>query len=707
MKFDWRKIIIPLLLAGLLLPAGGLAFDDLTTHPALTDETIDFYNLFAPEKISQEEKEAIIAGAKSEDVPPRWINHFYDPIYNIGWSGEKMGIWPAVMARYFSKAVLSLSAPASSLNWLHNQKLQSDYARYGGNRTWERAVYEYANGNKQEAYYTLGYILHLIEDAAVPDHTRNDTHAHEARFATGDYGSPLEEFAKQFNRNSLNIADDLKAKGLKPLALNSIDNYLIDLARYSNGYFFSKDTINDPKYNNPKIIREDENFGYGRDKNGEEFKLIRITNKTIKDDNKFIKIKLYTLIEEKGKEIIMPTYFSRLSREAIIYGAGVIELFHREVNDILAGRKQAPEIFGAQPKSFWRKLVTFDIGNISVVGESHKAAGLYEDIKTNVLDAFSDVDVSKQLAGAAGAIPSIESNTQNNSELSELSAPNAIAPSDLRLPDTPLPKKQKIETIKTNPPPPDLPANNNLNNNPIYSAIGLLYPGFGGGAPAPSTKTQELETPEPEPLPEPEPEPPADTAAPSSPVITSPADFYGIFTSADITFSGAAEASSTVSNNLNSATATVDSLGNWSLAFSFNQGTTTVEFFAADAAGNISSSTSVAVFVDSVAPDVAISVAGCENSLWADGCLLATTTLNISWTSSAGDVDYYEFDNNGSVSATTSTSTSVAVLDNSSNSFSARVKDKAGHWSATSTAAAEVFLMPIVINELAWAEVLA
>ena len=34
--------------------------------------------------------------------------------------------------------------------------------------------------------------------------------------------------------------------------------------------FFSKDTINDPIYQNPKIVEEDGKFGYGLDKNGDK-----------------------------------------------------------------------------------------------------------------------------------------------------------------------------------------------------------------------------------------------------------------------------------------------------------------------------------------------------------------------------------------------------------------------------------------------------
>ena len=131
------------------------------------------------------------------------------------------------------------------------------YSSYGGNNTWENALRQYAKGNKKEAYYILGHILHLLEDATVPDHTRNDTHAHEGSSVSLDGGSPYEDYGKNFTRQNLNTAQNLLSAGKNPIFLSSIDEYFDKLAGYSNGYFFSEDTINDPKYNNPKIIREE------------------------------------------------------------------------------------------------------------------------------------------------------------------------------------------------------------------------------------------------------------------------------------------------------------------------------------------------------------------------------------------------------------------------------------------------------------------
>ncbi|MDO8592495.1 MAG: hypothetical protein Q7R92_01815 [bacterium] len=64
------------------LPAKTLAFSEETTHPALTEQIIEFYNLAYPDdQITDEQKALIVQGSIDEDTAPRWINHFYDPLY--------------------------------------------------------------------------------------------------------------------------------------------------------------------------------------------------------------------------------------------------------------------------------------------------------------------------------------------------------------------------------------------------------------------------------------------------------------------------------------------------------------------------------------------------------------------------------------------------------------------------------------------------
>ena len=61
------------------------AYGEKTTHPALTDETVDFFNLSYPNKaLSDSEKSLIKTGSTEEDENPRYLMHFYDPVYNRG-----------------------------------------------------------------------------------------------------------------------------------------------------------------------------------------------------------------------------------------------------------------------------------------------------------------------------------------------------------------------------------------------------------------------------------------------------------------------------------------------------------------------------------------------------------------------------------------------------------------------------------------------
>src|SRR3989338_8897554 len=372
------------------------SYDDKTTHPGLTDEIVDFYNLSFGDKLTNEEKEWIVQGAIDEDTPPRWINHFYDPIYKVGWSGEQAGIWPTLLIQYFSSGALSSKEPVNSLDWLHNQELQAKYGSYKGNRTWERAIYEAVKtGNKKEAYYTLGFILHLIEDASVPDHTRNDTHAHELSWATGDYGSPYEEFAKQFTRQNLQIAQELKNENSRPIVRNSIDEYLISLAEYSNKYFFSKDTISNEKYEYPnlKAIKEKNDYGYIRDINGEEFEAVMVD--IIKVGYKTDKI--YSLKNAEEYYPILNQYFSRLSHQAVLNGAGIINLFRQEV---AKAEKEKLQNLPKESSAIWSltgrfyQIQKFISAGFNLLSSPIK--NLKENLSANVLSTLTNIDADIQ-----------------------------------------------------------------------------------------------------------------------------------------------------------------------------------------------------------------------------------------------------------------------------------------------------------------------
>ena len=120
-------------------------------------------------------------------------------------------------------------------------------------------------------------------------------------------------------------------------------------------------------------------------------------------------------------------------------------------------------------------------------------------------------------------------------------------------------------------------------------------------------------------------------------------------------------------------------------------------------AGSSSNSSSSSVS-DTAPPTISsFSISECQQTLSSDSCLVATTTLNIAWNSLSADLDYFVINQNGAIRTTTATSTNVIASDNAIFSFAVSAKDLAGNFSATSTQTAEVSLMPVVINEVAWA----
>jgi len=371
-----RKNLYIFLLVGLI--AGGVivfsragrSYDDQTTHPGLTDEIVDFYNLSLADQISGEEKEWVVRGSIEEDTPPRWINHFYDPTTGDGWLAENLGSMSPTTLLFITKTLFNPNVNAvSSLNWLHNEELQAQYASYGGNNTWENGIRQYAKGNKREAYQILGHILHLLEDKTVPDHTRNDTHAHEWSAISSDGGSPYEDYGLAYTRETLKLAEALKNVNRQPVLLGSPDQYLLSLADYSNQYFFSEHTINSPKYAKPKILRQDGKYGYGKDINGQEFPLTRV--KSVFDTSSYKFISVYSLIDgEEADDTVLSAYFSRLSSAAVLNGAGLIKLFKDEAEK--AANDQ--NLIQAEPQvSWWKQLRSPAYGVVSILKETKTA----------------------------------------------------------------------------------------------------------------------------------------------------------------------------------------------------------------------------------------------------------------------------------------------------------------------------------------------
>jgi len=315
---NYRNVNFFLMIAAgiFLFPLFIFAYDKETTHPALTSETIAFFNKNYPELyLGDTEKGIIIQGSIDEDDGARPLQHFYDPMYERGltlgkeWSSSKK--WARNTLAQASYAFDFLANPLERLLLGTVQEVYSNDSDY----SWERAVHDYAWGDQERGLKALGHILHLIQDAGVPAHTRNDPHP-----PVMELGSPYEYWAAQFDAGNIIISENLSFVPLK--TFSSIDDSFNSLARYSNNNFFSKNTVLNPRYENPQIEYYQKGIGFHIFDKGDSHPVVRKIKELDGSTS-------YTLIDKEST--VLSDYWRLLSRQAVLHGAGVVKLFFDEV----------------------------------------------------------------------------------------------------------------------------------------------------------------------------------------------------------------------------------------------------------------------------------------------------------------------------------------------------------------------------------------
>ena len=167
LKRTQNLIVGGALMGALFFFAGTVSgYDQHNTHPALTDEIVDLFNLnFVELKLSNEDKEWIVQGSVDEDTGVRPLNHFYDPVHNKGIAGGNSSKEWAVSPGE-QRAWAEIDRPV-----IISQSMVEDTESPNGVFTWQRAIEDYVVGNRKRAMLGIGHILHLLEDASVPDHT--------------------------------------------------------------------------------------------------------------------------------------------------------------------------------------------------------------------------------------------------------------------------------------------------------------------------------------------------------------------------------------------------------------------------------------------------------------------------------------------------------------------------------------------------------
>jgi hypothetical protein len=195
-------------------------------------------------------KKWLAEGAYFEDEPfTRSLNHFHNPLK----SWEQAGLNDV-----FSGKSSILWAQDSSNEWSWKKTRDYFYLALTSKTDAERQAYF------AQTFKGLGHQMHLIQDAAQPDHVRNDAHPEDAIFGKNMLNSSafFESWAKSERQRIIDLAAnpvfqnvpfDVSYNGFAPITqfydtdrydgLNASAGINQGIAEYTNANFFSGDTI--------------------------------------------------------------------------------------------------------------------------------------------------------------------------------------------------------------------------------------------------------------------------------------------------------------------------------------------------------------------------------------------------------------------------------------------------------------------------------
>ncbi len=354
------------------------------THAYLTDEAVKFFDKFSTSTpLDPSLKDFLTDGSRHEDSVPRWMNHFYDPVHGMGLSDSLLGDWETSKGwaddgnnqnKLLYKAPSTISSILSAIQKKKLSEISSDT-----DFTWREAIRHYIKGEKESAMYTLGHVLHLIEDASVPDHTRNDPHP-------GD--SPYENWTQQFTLAHPDPELEHRLEGKTPPYFNGLGVYFDSLAEYSNSNFYSRDTVGiQSGYNFPEpsyfdFEKDGKKYAKKTDAEFGDYPLARVSGVLDSDSKELI-----------NRPVIMSSYWSRLSTKSVQYAAGVITLFFKEAE--AASKNPAPTV--VEEKSFLGNM-SDTVGNFfgSIIGTIRSAFSRSSDRGNDEVTTTDETDAEYQ-----------------------------------------------------------------------------------------------------------------------------------------------------------------------------------------------------------------------------------------------------------------------------------------------------------------------
>ncbi|TSC61698.1 MAG: cell wall surface anchor family protein [Parcubacteria group bacterium Athens0416_74] len=634
----------------------------VSTHEGLTQVIIDQYEKIRGDVFTSEQAAAAVHGSNKEDEDWRFMQHFYDPINN-------KGLW----GKYIS-----------SKEWVQNTDKQGGelgYAREYFSRnddyTWDRAIFDYAYGNKVRAAEALGHVLHLVEDASVPAHVRDDAHGNIWGIGNPD---TYEKFTGIFEKGSVNIVGKIISK-----KFSSLSQAFEDTASFSNKNFVTNDVMFS-EYASPSVntLVVKGEFAY-------HAALGHVVARAVRKYDRKLQKSMTSFEFDDPSSTVSLSYWNLLSRHAVESGIGVIDLFFREVEkEKQTGALKAKNLSPLQQHN--KKLAS----GFSLVKAIYGSSLTQDDVNELLSDAAAG-----QAGAAALAIGEKAEPIATQQPVADQTLP---APRPTELPAEPAAQEQSEPAVPTE-------RNSSVESQTVSSGTSTtsqlqplvpVTPGFGGGGGGNGGSTSQAEEVVETSVPD---ETPTPVVVPVSLEVLSPheGDFFATTT---VAFSGITEAHGlvTLESNANTATTTADGAGSWSSNISLEEGNPTVAVSATDSAGERATSTIVDVFVDITPPSLAtVSLPQCSNSLTATFCLIATTSVTVQWESVA-DATSYAVAVDGIVGATTTaTSSFVSVSFSASSTIAVIAYDAAGNTSTSTSEMVYAIERPLIIYEVAWA----
>jgi hypothetical protein len=198
-------------------------------------------------------------GGRYEDKPEssipyrRSVNHYHNPLTDKGYSGIFGGLFLSGESLIdWAQKPLNTQSPGGHYSW-------HDVRNY-----YYKALTSISKNEKEkyfsETFRGIGQLMHLVQDASVPAHTRDHAHLFEYEYWLAKNSPDLTKEPTFFDRLILdrpttglpisNIFDTNQYKGGNPEV--TAGNY-IGLTEYANANFFSDDTINSRNFPNPRF----------------------------------------------------------------------------------------------------------------------------------------------------------------------------------------------------------------------------------------------------------------------------------------------------------------------------------------------------------------------------------------------------------------------------------------------------------------------